>query len=75
MVEDKLWKRRFQLFMGARLLGLMTFLVGLAVMFTDVLRTGGWPAVGVGLMILGLIDSVVLPLVLSKRWKRSDSDE
>lgn len=72
MDDEAKWKRRFYLFMGARLLGLLTFLAGMAVTFTDVLRHGGWPAVGAILIVLGLIDAVVAPNLLKKRWNRED---
>jgi hypothetical protein len=72
MDEDAKWKRRFYLFMGARLFGLVTFLAGLAIVFTDLLRPGGWPVVGAIIMILGLIDGVVAPKLMRKQWKRDD---
>lgn len=75
MADDEKWRQRFQLFMGARLLGLATFLAGLAIMFTDLLRPGGWPVVGSILMILGLIDAVVAPRLLKKRWEVEDREQ
>lgn len=75
MADDEKWRQRFQLFMGARLLGLATFLAGLAIMFTDLLRAGGWPVVGSILMILGLIDAVVAPRLLKKRWEVEDREQ
>jgi len=73
MADDELWKRRFYLFMGARLFGLLTFLAGMAITFTDILRPGGWPLVGTVLVIAGLIDAIVAPMLLKKHWKREDS--
>jgi len=72
MADEAAWKRRFYLFAGARLFGLATFLAGLAVMFTDILRDGGWPAVGVILMVMGLLDAVVAPKLMKKQWQRED---
>lgn len=72
MDENEKWKRRFYLFMGARLFGLITFLAGLAIVFTDLLRPGGWPVVGAIIMILGLIDGVVAPKLMRRQWKRDD---
>ena len=43
MADEATWKRRFYLYMGARLFGLLTFFAGLAIVFTDLLREGGWP--------------------------------
>ena len=73
MVDETVWKRRFLVFMAARLLGLLTFLAGLAIMFTDLLREGGWPQVGAILILLGAIDAVFAPRLLKKQWDREDS--
>lgn len=75
MDDDAKWKRRFYLFMGTRLFGLVTFLLGLAIVFTDVLRPGGWPVVGSIIMVLGLIDGVVAPKLMRKQWRRDDESK
>ena len=72
MADEATWKRRFYLFMAARLFGLATFFAGLAIMFTDLLREGGWPIVGAIVMLMGLADAVVAPKLLTKHWKRED---
>lgn len=72
MDNEQKWKRRFYLFMGTRLFGLITFLAGLAIVFTDLLRPGGWPVVGSIVMLLGLLDGVVAPKMMRKQWKRDD---
>jgi hypothetical protein len=50
-------------------------LAGLAIVFTNLLRPGGWPVVGSIVMILGLLDSVVAPRLLKKRWEAEDREE
>lgn len=72
MNDDKLWRRRFQLFAAIRIFGLLTFLIGVAIAFTDLVRPGGWPLVGGILAIIGAIDAVVAPRVLKKGWERLD---
>lgn len=72
MADEALWKRRFYLYMGARLFGLVTVFAGLAVTFTDILREGGWPVVGVVIMLAGLIDMVFAPRLLKKQWQKED---
>ena len=72
MDEDAKWKRRFYLFMGARLFGLAAFLAGVAVFFTDVLREGGWPVVGALVMVAGLVDAVFAPRLMKKHWRQED---
>ena len=75
MDDEAKWKRRFYLFMGARLLGLLTFLAGVAIAFTDLVREGGWPVVGSVVMIAGLLDAVVAPRLLKKQWAKDDAAE
>ena len=75
MVDEAVWKKRFLVFMAARLFGLVIFLGGIAVAFTDLLREGGWPQVGAILIILGAIDAVLAPRLLKKQWDREDSPD
>lgn len=69
MNDEELWKRRFLIFMGARLLGLAMAGAGVAIIFTDLLKPGGWPVVGVIVMVLGLIDAVAVPILIRRQWK------
>lgn len=70
MSDDELWRRRFRLFMAIRLFGLLTFLLGVAIAFTDLVREGGWPLLGGILAIVGAIDAVIAPRILKKGWER-----
>lgn len=72
MADDELWRRRFFLFMGARLFGALVFLAGAALMFTDLAGEGGWPVAGGILMAMGLIDAVFAPKLLKKHWESED---
>jgi hypothetical protein len=72
-VPDKqVWKQRFILFTAARIFGILTLIAGLAISFSDVLRPGGWPLVGGIVMVAGLIDAVVAPILLRKYWAEQD---
>lgn len=75
MTDEDKWRRRFNLFMGIRLFGLLVFFAGLAIAFTNLLRPGGWPVVGSIVMILGLLDSVVAPRLLKKKWEAEDRQQ
>lgn len=75
MADEAVWKKRFGLFMAARLFGLLTFFAGIAITYTDLLQPGGWPAVGSVLIIVGLIDAIVAPRLLKKHWDRTDADQ
>lgn len=70
MSDDELWKRRFKLFLAIRLFGLATFLLGLAIAFSDLVRPGGWKLLGGILVVIGAIDAVVAPRILKKGWER-----
>jgi len=73
MADDDLWRKRFQLFMLVRLFGLITFLAGIFIAFTDLVRPGGWPVVGGILAIVGAVDAVFSPRLLKKLWADQDA--
>jgi hypothetical protein len=70
--NDELWRKRFQLFALVRLFGLGTFLLGIAIAYTGLVRPGGWPAVGGLIAIAGALDAVIAPRLLKKMWRQSD---
>lgn len=74
MADEDLWKRRFKVFMLVRLIGLATFMLGVAIMYTNLLREGGWPAVGAILVVIGMVDAVFAPRLLKKLWVQQDSE-
>jgi hypothetical protein len=71
-MNDDLWKRRFRLFLVIRLVGLATFLLGIAIAFSDLIRPGGWKLLGGLLAVMGAIDAVVAPRILKRGWDRVD---
>ena len=74
MADEDLWIRRFFVFMLTRLFGVATFFLGIAIIYTDLLREGGWPAVGAVILIAGIIDAVFAPKLLKKLWEQQDSE-
>lgn len=72
MADELLWRRRFLIFMLVRLFGLLTFLAGIAIAYSDLVREGGWPALGAIVAIIGAIDSVFAPRLLKKHWDQED---
>ena len=72
MRDEELWNKRFQIFAAIRLVGVATFLLGLAIAFSDLVRPGGWPLVGGVLAIIGVVDALVAPRVLKRGWERLD---
>ena len=72
MADEDVWKRRFHLFAALRLGGVLLFLAGIAIAFSNLVRDGGWPAVGGIVAILGVLEAVLLPRLLRRQWRRQD---
>lgn len=72
MTKDELWRSRFMVLTLARLAGVAMFMLGVAIMYTDLLRDGGWPQVGAILAIVGALDALLVPRVLRKGWDKQD---
>jgi hypothetical protein len=68
--NEAIWKRRFLIFTLVRLVGLAMFFLGIAIGFGDVFREGGWPALGLPVASIGLVDAVLAPRMLKKLWER-----
>jgi hypothetical protein len=69
---DDVWRKRFQWFALVRLIGLGTFLLGIAIAYSDLVRPDGWPLVGGLLAVAGAIDAVFAPRLLRKYWQQQD---
>lgn len=72
--KDALWRKRYQMFLLARMIGLATFLAGVFIAFTDLVRPDGWPLVGGLIAIAGAIDAVFAPRMLKKLWEQQDKE-
>jgi hypothetical protein len=72
--EEALWRRRLAAYTGVRLGGLAVFFLGIAIIYTDLLREGGWPQVGALVAIMGAIDALFAPRLLRKLWEEQDRD-
>lgn len=70
--SDEVWQKRFQWFALVRMLGVGTFLLGIAIAYTDLARAGGWPVLGALVAIAGAIDAVFAPRLLKKLWAQQD---
>jgi len=75
MTEEELWQRRLLAYTGVRLIGLAIFFLGIATMFTNLVREGGWPQLGAIIAILGVIDAVFTPRLLKKAWDQKDTEQ
>ena len=66
--NDALWRRRLLLYSLVRFGGLAIFFLGIAIMYSNLLRTGGWPQLGAIIAIMGVIDALFAPRLLKKAW-------
>jgi membrane protein implicated in regulation of membrane protease activity len=73
--DDDLWRKRLLAYSAVRFGGLAIFFVGLAIIYTDLLRQGGWPQVGAIVAILGVLDAVLAPRMLKKLWDQQDREK
>lgn len=74
MDDDSRARNRLLAYTLARAGGLAIFFVGLAIIYTGLLRPGGWPQVGSIVAILGVIDAVFAPRLLKRAWDEEDRD-
>jgi hypothetical protein len=75
-MDDELkYRNRLLAYMGVRAAALAVFFLGIAIMYTDLLREGGWPQVGAIVAILGVIDALFAPRLLKKYWDEVDRGE
>jgi hypothetical protein len=72
MDDDALWRKRLLAYSAVRLGGLAIFFLGLAIIYTNLLREGGWPQVGAVVAIMGVIDALFAPRMLKKLWDQQD---
>ena len=52
--------------------GLAIFFLGLAIIYTDLVRPGGWPQLGAIVAIMGVIDALFAPRLLKRAWDEQD---
>ena len=71
-MDENVAKRRLLIYSLVRFAGFAVFLFGVAVIYTDLLRPGGWPQVGAIIAIMGIIDGVFAPRLLKKAWDEQD---
>lgn len=71
--EDKsMWRNRFILLNLTRIGGTLVVLVGLIIWQTDLVREGGWMALGFPLALIGIAASFGGPRYLARKWRTPD---
>lgn len=71
-MTDEEAKRQFILFAVLRVGGLLLFLLGIAIAFTDLLKPGGWRLLGGILVIVGAIEAAISPWLVKRSMGRTD---
>jgi hypothetical protein len=74
MDDQALFRKRLLIYSLVRFGGLVIFFLGLAIVYTDLLRPGGWPQVGAVVAIMGIIDAFFAPRILKRAWDEQDRD-
>jgi hypothetical protein len=72
MDKDAQARNRLLAYTAVRFGGLVIFLLGIAIVYTDLLRPGGWPQLGAVVAIMGVIDAMFAPRLLKKAWDERD---
>jgi hypothetical protein len=75
MDEDDVWRKRLLIYTLVRFVGILIFLLGVAIIYTDIVRPGGWPQLGAVVAILGVVDSFFAPRLIKRAWERDESDK
>jgi hypothetical protein len=75
MIGDDTARKRLLLYSLVRFGGLGIFFLGIAIIYTDLARRGGWPQLGAIVAICGVIDALLAPRLLKRAWDRQDLGE
>ena len=70
--DEALWRKRLLIYSLVRFGGLAIFFLGIAIMYTNLVRPGGWPQLGAIVAIMGVIDALFAPRLLRKAWDEQD---
>ena len=72
MDQDDVWRKRLLVYTLVRMGGVAIFLLGVAIVYTNLVRPGGWPQLGAIIAIMGVIDALFAPRLLKRAWDEQD---
>jgi membrane protein implicated in regulation of membrane protease activity len=72
MDDDRQARNRLLVYTAVRFGGLAIFLLGIAIIYTSLIRPGGWPQLGAIVAIMGVIDAMFAPRLLKRAWDEQD---
>ncbi|HWW65483.1 MAG TPA: hypothetical protein VNZ43_12030 [Sphingomonadaceae bacterium] len=67
--RNRLATVRFTILSALRASGVVLMLIGMWIWHGDIVRTGGWPALGLPIFVVGFAESLLLPRILARRWR------
>jgi hypothetical protein len=67
--KERLERTRFAVLSAARASGAVLMLIGLWIWHGDIVRDGGFVALGGPIFILGFVESLILPQILARKWR------
>lgn len=73
-MDDSTARQRLLIYSALRFGGLLILFLGIAIMYTNLVRPGGWPQVGAIIAIIGVLDAMFLPRLMKRSWERQDGD-
>lgn len=74
-MDDDTARRRLLVYSLLRFGGVAIFFLGLAIIYTGLVRPGGWPQVGAIVAIVGVLDALLAPHLLKRAWDRQDQGD
>lgn len=74
MDDESIWRERLAIYSLVRLGGVAIFFLGIAIIYTDLVRPGGWPQLGAIVAIAGVVDSFFAPRLLKRSWDAAEAD-
>jgi membrane protein implicated in regulation of membrane protease activity len=73
--EEARARNRLLAYTAVRAAGLAIFFLGIAIIYTNLLRPGGWPQLGAIVAILGVIEAFFAPRLLKRSWDEQDGKQ
>jgi membrane protein implicated in regulation of membrane protease activity len=74
-MDEDVARRRLLVYSLVRFGGLAIFFFGIAIIYTNLVRPGGWPQLGAIIAILGVVDAILAPRLLKRAWDREDEKD
>jgi membrane protein implicated in regulation of membrane protease activity len=75
MDDEAVWRKRLLAYSAVRFAGLLIFFLGIAIIYTDLVRRGGWPQAGAVLAIIGVLAALLGPRLLKRSWHAKDPEQ